>query len=94
MEDGNSISSRIASMLGMRQDLKTSNENTRQNLTTTLNDYTYRLNKLKKTEQGLTTLGAMMEEGKLKKSSAFFKYYIWLGLAICILMVAIRQLKK
>ena len=53
-----------------------------------------RLNKLKKTEQGLTTLGAMMEEGKLKKSSAFFKYYIWLGLAICILMVAIRQLKK
>jgi len=35
-----------------------------------------------------------MEDGKLNKRSASYKYYIWLGLAICVLMVAIRQLKK
>ena len=94
MKDGNSISSRIASLLGMRQDAKTSNENTRQNLTNTLGAYTSRLDKLKNTQQGSTTIKAMIEEGTLKKGSAFFKYYIWLGLAICVLMVAIRQLKK
>ena len=36
----------------------------------------------------------MTEDGHLKRNSANLKYYIWLGLAICGLMIAIRQLKK
>ena len=52
------------------------------------------LKNLKKNEQGITTLKAMAEDAHLKRSSANLKYYIWLGLAICVLMIAIRQLKK
>ena len=90
----NSISSRLSDILGLRQDLKGNNESTRQNLTNALNDYKYRLEQLKAKDQDTSTVGAMMEEGKLNKTSASFKYYIWLGLAIFVLIVAIRKLKK
>jgi hypothetical protein len=92
--DANSISSRLSDILGLRQDLKGNNESTRQNLTNALNDYKYRLEQLKAKDQDTSTVGAMMEEGKLNKTSASFKYYIWLGLAIFVLIVAIRKLKK
>ena len=94
MEDGNSISGRIANILGLRQDLKVNNDDIRTDLTSTLSEYQRELALLKKDEQDLSTIKAMMEDGKLNKRSATYKYYIWLGLAICILMVAIRQLKK
>jgi hypothetical protein len=59
-----------------------------------LSDFQKELKILENTEQESTTIKAMMEQGKLNKRSASYKYYIWLGLAICVLIVAIRQLKK
>jgi hypothetical protein len=94
MGDGNSISGRISNILGLRQELKANNDTIRTDLTGTLSEYQRELALLKKDEQDLTTIKAMVEDGKLNKRSASYKYYIWLGLAICIMMVAIRQLKK
>ena len=94
MGDGNSISGRISNILGLRQELKANNDTIRTDLTGTLSEYQRELALLKKDEQDLTTIKAMVEDGKLNKRSASYKYYIWLGLAICVLMVAIRQLKK
>ena len=92
--DGSSIDSRIKNILSRRQQLNTTNNDERQTLVNTLNIYKGALKNLKKNEQGITTLKAMAEDAHLKRSSANLKYYIWLGLAICVLMIAIRQLKK
>ena len=94
LADGSSIDGRIKNILSRRQELNTTNNNERQNLVNTLNIYKGALKNLQKNEQGTTTLNAMTEDGHLKRNSANFKYYIWLGLAICGLMIAIRQLKK
>ena len=84
----------IANILELRQELKSNNDNLRQNLTNTLGEYQRKLDMLENKGQRTTTLKAMIDEGKLRKRSATYKYYIWLGLAICVLMIAIRQLKK
>ena len=48
---------------------------------------------LKQLKLGEATLQGMEEDSKLKESSAHIKYIFWLGLAICTLMIVIRQLK-
>ncbi len=93
-DEGGAISSRIANILGLRQELNANNSTLRTDLTSTLSDFQKELKILENTEQESTTIKAMMEQGKLNKRSASYKYYIWLGLAICVLIVAIRQLKK
>ena len=51
----------------------------------------YRL--LKRLSVGEETIKGMQEDHSLKKSSAHTKYLFWLGLAICILLIVIRQVK-
>jgi len=92
--DTGGISSRIDNILSNRRGIQTNSRDSRQNLESTLKSYKAEYNKLQNREQDGSTLSAMMSEGKLKKSSASLKYLVWLGLAICMLMMAIRQLKK
>ena len=94
LEDTGGLSSRIDNILSNRRGIQTNSRDSRQNLESTLKSYKAEYNKLQNREQDGSTLSAMMSEGKLKKSSASLKYLVWLGLAICMLMMAIRQLKK
>ena len=94
LADARPIDARITSILDQRQALNTANIDTKQNLTNMLNNYKYQWSKLLKNEQDAATLTAMTEDGQLKRNSANLKYYIWLGLAICGLIIAIRKLKK
>ena len=94
LADSNSIDGRMDNIVRRRQELNTLNNLKRQGLENTLQLYTDAWKNLHKNEQGTNTLTAMTEDGKLKRNSWNLKYYIWLGLAICALMIAIRQLKK
>ena len=84
----------IGNVLNTRQNVKNTNISDKQTMNVAFQAYKAALKNLENLANDATTLGAMVSEGKLVNSSAYLKYCIWFGLAICTLMIAIRQLKK
>ena len=64
-----------------------------QSLLATLASYQTAKAKLLKTGGSLDTVSAALVDEKLKRGSIDISYYIWLSLAISILLIAIRKIK-
>ena len=88
------LQSRINSILKSRGGLMNEKNSSSQELMDELANYQKEYALLKQVKKGETTLTGREEDAMLKKSSAKMKYLFWLGLAICVLIGAIRQLKK
>ena len=88
------LQDRINSILNSRKGAFNERNSSSQELIDELASYQKEYALLKKVKKGETTLTGREEDVRLKKSSAKIKYAFWLGLAICVLIGVIKQLKK
>ena len=87
------LQGRINSIISAKRNLWDLNDSSSQELMDELASYQKEYKMLKKLKMGTTTLNGMEEDGKLKEKSAHTKYLVWLSLAICTLIIVIKQLK-
>lgn len=92
-EKAQQLQARINSIMTSKKNLWNLNDSSSQELMDELTKYQAEYKLLKQLKLGEATLQGMEEDSKLKQSSAHIKYIFWLGLAICTLMIVIRQLK-
>jgi len=92
-EKAQQLQSRINRILTSKKNLWELNDPSSQELMDELTRYQAEYKLLKRLKLGESTLQGMEEDSKLKQSSAHIKYIFWLGLAICTLMIVIKQLK-
>ena len=84
---------RINEILNSRRGLGHENNSSSQKLMSELAQYQNEYQTLKRLNVGQDTLKGMAEDSLLKHGSSRIKYLVWLGLAICVLMVVIRKTK-
>jgi len=92
-ERAQQLQTRINSIMTSKKNLWNLNDSSSQELMDELTKYQKEYKLLKQLKLGEATLQGMEEDSKFKQSSAHVKYIFWLGLAICTLMIVIRQLK-
>jgi hypothetical protein len=89
----NQLQKRINEILTSRGSLGHKNNSSSQKLMSELAQYQNEYQTLKRLNVGQDTLKGMAEDSLLKHGSSRIKYLVWLGLAICVLMVVIRKTK-
>jgi len=87
------LQGRINSIISAKRNLWDLNDSSSQELMDELASYQKEYKMLRKLKMGTITLNGMEEDGKLKEKSAHTKYLVWLSLAICTLIIVIKQLK-
>ena len=92
-EKAQQLQNRINDIITAKRNLWDKNDSSSQELMDELQKYQEEYRLLKRLSVGEETLKGMQEDHSLKKSSAHTKYLFWLGLAICILLIVIRQVK-
>jgi len=93
-EKAQQLQNRINDIISTKRNLWDKNDSSSQELMDELQKYQEEYRLLKRLSVGEETLKGMQEDNSLKKSSAHTKYLFWLGLAICILLIVIRQVKQ
>ena len=93
-EKAQQLQNRINDIISAKRNLWDKNDSSSQELMDELQKYQEEYRLLKRLSVGEETLKGMQEDNSLKKSSAHTKYLFWLGLAICILLIVIRQVKQ
>ena len=88
------LKTRIMSIMNSRNNLTENGNEGSQELMNELQEYQKEYAILKRLNVGDDTLKGIEEDTRLKNVSAYTKYIFWLGLAICLLIAVIRQLKK
>ena len=89
----NQLQNRINEILNSRRALGHENNSSSRKLMSELAQYQNEYQTLKRLNVGQDTLNGMAEDSLLKHGSSRIKYLVWLGLAICVLMVVIRKTK-
>ena len=93
-EKAQQLQNRINDIITAKRNLWDKNDSSSQELMDELQKYQEEYRLLKQLSVGEETLKGMQEDNSLKKSSAHTQYLFWLGLAICILLIVIRQVKQ